>query len=201
MLCKIRQILLRSRCDAFPDGLANRSGVLGRYIMDHVKFFLMGRIPTKINPHAKGFETAGSSQYHDHQDRSLYSGARLLIRDNSGPTPLEGALASGKWGKDLKEEIKDVFGSYLTLGMIMEQLPQYENRITLSPKLKNEYGDPAPHIQFNLMSDYERRGHQELTAVLMRVFDALGAKDVRTLLKPAVSGHHIGGQSYGHRSR
>ena len=30
------QILLASRSEYFPDGLANRSGAVGRYLMDHV---------------------------------------------------------------------------------------------------------------------------------------------------------------------
>ncbi|SMY08858.1 GMC oxidoreductase [Flavimaricola marinus] len=42
-------ILLRSACEAAPDGLANRSGVVGRYLMNHHLTGLMGVNPFAVN--------------------------------------------------------------------------------------------------------------------------------------------------------
>ncbi|MFT4148910.1 MAG: GMC family oxidoreductase [Paracoccaceae bacterium] len=42
-------ILLRSACEAAPDGLANRSGVVGRYLMNHHLTGLMGVKPFAVN--------------------------------------------------------------------------------------------------------------------------------------------------------
>lgn len=42
-------ILLRSACEAMPDGLANRSGVVGRYLMNHHLSGLMGINPLAVN--------------------------------------------------------------------------------------------------------------------------------------------------------
>ena len=42
-------ILLRSATDRCPDGLANRSGVVGRYLMNHHLTGLMGVLPFEVN--------------------------------------------------------------------------------------------------------------------------------------------------------
>lgn len=42
-------ILLRSACAAAPNGIANRSGVVGRYLMNHHLTGLMGVNPFKVN--------------------------------------------------------------------------------------------------------------------------------------------------------
>ncbi|MFT5408178.1 MAG: choline dehydrogenase-like flavoprotein [Verrucomicrobiales bacterium] len=174
-------------------GLANSSGVLGKYLTEHVKFYLTGRVDQKLTPYARGYETATSMQFHDHENRGEWAGARLLIRENAGPTPLEIALESGKWGAELKEEIDQTFGRFITLGAFMEQLPYEKNRVDLSPTVKDRYGNPAARIHFDLMAgDYEKRGYEEMKKVIRQIFDKLGAHDVRVEVPPLVSGHYMG---------
>ena len=40
-------ILLNSQNEKSPTGLANSSGTVGKYLMDHLKFFYRGRIQSK----------------------------------------------------------------------------------------------------------------------------------------------------------
>ena len=174
-------------------GLANRSGTLGKYLTEHVKFYLTGRVDQGLTPYARGYETATSMQFHDHPERGSFAGSRLLIRENAGPTPLEIALESGKWGKALKTEIADTFGKFITLGAFMEQLPYERNAVDLSPTVKDRFGNPAARINFDLMAgDYERRGFTEMKKVIRRIFAQLGAHDVRLEVPPVVSGHYMG---------
>ena len=174
-------------------GLANSSGTLGKYLTEHVKFYLSGRVDKKLSPYARGYETATSMQYHDHERRGQYAGSRLLIRENAGPTPLEISLASGKWGSDLKTEINDTFGTFITLGAFMEQLPYEDNCVDLSPTVKDRHGNPAARINFKLMAgEYEKRGYAEMKKVIRRIFSELGARDVRVEVPPTVSGHYMG---------
>lgn len=174
-------------------GLANSSGTLGKYLTEHVKFYLTGRVDQKLTPYARGYETATSMQFHDHEQRGAYAGSRLLIRENAGPTPLEIALESGRWGTDLKAEIAGTFGRFITLGAFMEQLPYERNTVDLSPTVKDRYGNPAARINFKLMAgDYERRGYSEMKKVIRKIFAQLGAHDVRVDVPPTVSGHYMG---------
>ena len=44
--CESARILLNSKTSEFPNGVANSSGVVGRYLMDTVGYGLSGRIPS-----------------------------------------------------------------------------------------------------------------------------------------------------------
>jgi choline dehydrogenase-like flavoprotein len=132
-------------------------------------------------------------QFHDHENRGEWAGSRLLIRENAGPTPLEIALESGKWGAELKEEIAQTFGRFITLGAFMEQLPYEKNTVDLSPTVKDRHGDPAARINFDLMAgEYEKRGYEEMKKIIRSLFAELGAHDVRVEVPPLVSGHYMG---------
>ena len=77
-------ILLNSKSEKNPNGLANSSGTVGKYLMDHLKFFYTGRIDKKVQAHKMGFETATSLHFHDHPDRKNFSACRIVVRENSG---------------------------------------------------------------------------------------------------------------------
>jgi choline dehydrogenase-like flavoprotein len=194
---EIVRILLNSATGAFPRGLANNNGRLGMAFMEHPKFYVRGRVRAKLDPYRQGFETATTYQFHDHRLRGDWSGGRLLVREDSGPSVPEIARQSGLWGEALRREISETFGRFVTLGAFLEQLPNDDNRISLSERVRDRHGQPAAKIQFRLMGEYERRGFEEISRVMRRILDALGAEDVELIVAPTVSGHFMGGHSMG----
>ncbi len=198
---EIVRLLLNSASDAFPDGVANRSGVLGKYLTEHVKFYYEGQVAERLDPHLRGYETATSLQFHDHEKRGRFGGGRLLIRENGGPSPSDIARESGLWGGELRDEVRETFGKFVTLGAFMEQLPYEENRIRLSDSMTDEFGQPAARIEFKLMKAYEKRGFREMTRLIRRVFKAMGGWNVRLVLPPSVSGHYMSCHRMGRDSR
>jgi choline dehydrogenase-like flavoprotein len=191
------RILLNSACGAHPQGLGNDSGTLGRGFMEHAKFYMRGRIKGRVQPWRQGFETATTYKFHDHPRRGEWSGGRLLVRENAGPSPALIAEHSGLWGRELRAEVAEVFGRYITLGAFLEQLPRPDNRISLSPSVKDRHGLPAARVSFKLVSEYEQRGFEEMKKVMLSIFDALDAEDVRVLMPPSNSGHYMGGHAMG----
>jgi glucose dehydrogenase len=173
-------------------GLANENGLLGRGLMEHPKFYVMGRVAPVLDAHRYGFETATTLLFHDHAKRDEYAGGRLIVREGAGPSPAEIARTSGRWGKALADEIRELFGHYVTLGVFMEQLPYDDNRVTLSETLKNEHGRPAAKIEFNLMRNYETNGYHAIKREMERIMDALDATDVRVIMEPSIAGHYMG---------
>jgi glucose dehydrogenase len=173
-------------------GLANENGLLGCGLMEHPKFYVMGRVAPILDAHRYGFETATSLLFHDHARRGDYAGGRLIVREAAGPSPSDIARTSGLWGKALADEIRDVFGHYVTLGAFMEQLPYDDNRVTLSESVKNENGRPAAKIEFDLMRDYESTGYLVMKREMERILDALGATNVRVIMQPTIAGHYMG---------
>lgn len=185
------RILLNSADAHNPDGVANGSGLLGKYLTEHMKFYIMGRVSEKLHPHVRGYETAASQQFQDHPKRHSVAGGRIIVRENAGPVPLDIAIRSGKWGSALREEINDTFGSFVTLGAFMEQLPYEDNRIDLSPTKKNAFGDPAARIHFELMRGYEKRGYRMMKKILAEILRELDAESVREIMPPSVGGHYM----------
>ena len=190
-------ILLNSKSETDPNGLANSSGTVGKYLMDHLKFFYTGRIDKKVQAHKMGFETATSLHFHDHEQRKNFSACRIVVRENSGPTPEEIAVSSGFWGEKLKSEIRTTFGHYLTLGALLEQLPYEENCVTLSSNKKNEFGDPAIQTNWFLAKDYEKLAMNYMSKKLKHILKTAGAKDIFCNMGLAHSGHYSGGHRFG----
>lgn len=191
------RLLLTSESTAFPHGLANGSGMLGKYFIEHPKFYMRGRVREALHPHRQGFETGSSYQFHDHDRRGEYAGGRLLVRENAGPSPAVLAARSGRWGRALKDEIREVFGHYVTLGAFLEQLPYESNRISLSTRRRRPDGAAAARVDFSLVGEYETRGFHAMRDVMLRIFDELGARDVEVITQPANSGHYMGGHRMG----
>ncbi len=165
---------------------------LGRGLMEHPKFYMTGTVKEKLDPHQRGYESATTLQFHDHPSRGNYSGARLLIRENAGPTPSKIVEQSGLWGEALREEIQNLFGRQIVLGAFLEQLPYEENQITLSRSVRDEWGDPGARIQFHLMHKYERQGVKKMTSIIKKIYGKMGATGVRRIMNPTLSGHYMG---------
>ena len=79
------RLLLLSASRDFPDGLANRSGLVGRFFMSHPSVDVTGRARERVYPYRIGFSTAMSRQFAVEQDRA-YSGRFLPAVPELGGT-------------------------------------------------------------------------------------------------------------------
>ncbi len=64
------RLLLLSPSREFPDGLANRSGLVGKFFMSHPSVDVTGRASEKVHPYRIGFSTAMSRQFAVERDRA-----------------------------------------------------------------------------------------------------------------------------------
>ena len=191
------RILLHSSSPRFPDGLANGSGTVGKYFIEHPKFYVIGRVKQQLHPFLQGFETATTYQFHDHEKRGERAAGRLLVREDAGLSPGLIAAGSGNWGERLRAEIRENFGRTIKLGAFLEQLPHEENRIVLSKSVKRRDGGAAARVEFTLVREYERAGFHAMKATMEQVLESVGATDVRVLMDLSNSGHYMGGHRMG----
>jgi choline dehydrogenase-like flavoprotein len=199
-------ILLRSASESFPDGLANSSGTVGRYLMDHAGALL-------VAARIKGFD--GHTTF-GNRPNSL-----IIPRFANIGAPIEGAVRGysyqggslrrawsrgGKepgFGKDFKNGLKGPGEWVLVLGAFAECLPRAENRITLADSKVDKYGLKQVRIDFNFSANERtliRHAHQEalrmvglMDAEIMMSTDQLGA--------PGGSVHEMGGARMGRDPR
>jgi choline dehydrogenase-like flavoprotein len=148
------RLLLLSRSPGGPDGLGAASGVLGRYLMDHVRLRVEGNGPPRLPepPHEDG--------------RCLYI-PRFDARDLSAPGPGRG------FGVQIFLLPASGERSHFVAVSFAEVLPRPENRVTLDPKRRDAWGIPVLHIDCS-------HGHEELvrareqTAALRELAEAAG---------------------------
>ena len=184
------RLLLLSRSPQFPDGLANRSRLVGKYFMSHPSIDVTGRVDGAVYPYRIGFSTAMSRQFAAEGPRGTRGAFLLEFLNSAGPTPQRLALASGLWGEALQRRVREEFGHVLGIRVYAEQLPAASNAVSLNPRVTDYFGSPAPHIHYGV-GPYERAALDAAKDVATRILAAAGARDIRP--SPLTfAGHQMG---------
>ncbi len=191
------RLLLLSKTGSATDGLANSSGLVGRYFMEHRNLYRRIQSPVPVYPYRKGFATVYTEQFVDTPTRDSESG--FLVRGyaaGDAPPFLAQQLIrrSGNWGAALERElvrrIESTVGRSLTIGTNAEPIPMESNRVELDDSLIDYFGNPAPRLSYSL-TDYERAAFESGDKVILAMADSLGAERVE---EPyfRYGGHHSG---------
>lgn len=173
------RLLLLSTARGFPDGLANRSGLVGKFFMSHPSLDVTGLASRKVHPYRIGFSTAMSRQFAVERDRTTRGAFFLEFMNSAGPTPERIAVASGLWGGALRKHVREEFGRRLGIRIYCEQLPERANAVSLNTRVRDYFGNPAPHLQSSV-GRYERKALDEAREVAGRIFAAMGLTDIRS---------------------
>ena len=104
------RLLLLSTSRDFPAGLANRSGLVGKFFMSHPSMDIVGRARENVYPYRIGFSTAMSRQFAIERDRGTRGAFLLEFLNSAGPTPERLAVSSGEWGEALRRRVREEFG-------------------------------------------------------------------------------------------
>ncbi|MFC6716565.1 GMC family oxidoreductase [Natrialbaceae archaeon GCM10025810] len=200
------RLLLLSASSDHPDGLANSSGAVGRYFMEHPGTRVSGRLDRETNPEPIGFLTSTSEHFYDHDDAP--PGSILLKFSNSGPaSPVEAALtgagspgaddvwesvAGAKWGDAMLDGM-DGSNRTVWVSANVEMLPRADNRVSLDRNRTDAFGNPVPHVSFGL-GEYGIRTAERAIDVGERILEEVGATVAgRTDLEnPIFLSHHMG---------
>ena len=191
------RILLNSSTRDYPNGLANSSGVLGHYLMDHVVGGgASGRLPN-FNPLPNANEPARPNGIYVPRFRNTPSSKQQskFIRGygyQGGAGPQFNFSAEG-YGTSLKKAVKE--GWYeIGLGGFGESLARWDNYIEIDRDLKDAWGIPALHINMT-HGDNEAALMQDAGASAAEMLEAAGAKEIRVQANvemPGMAIHELG---------
>jgi choline dehydrogenase-like flavoprotein len=177
------QILLNSRSEAFPNGLANRSGVLGHYLMDHVMSPLVmgtfdgftdmmpiGNRPTGI--YIPRFRNMGEKAPNFVRGYGYQgSGSReLWIRGATDP----------RFGAALKTALREPGPWRMLLGGMGECLPYHSNKVVLDESKRDRWGLPQLKVEFRWGAN-ELAMAEDMVTEAKAMFEQSGAKRVDVL--------------------
>lgn len=173
------QILMNSRSEEFPNGLANRSGVLGRYLMDHVYGAgVTGIFLDEMDRYWHGNRPNGTyiprfrnlnGQDNDADFLRGYGYQAVALRMDWKST-----FNKKGFGIDLKESLRKTGPWIWHLAGFGEVLPYHSNRMFLHPTKVDRFG--IPQVAFDCeWGDNERRMRDDLIAQGRRLMKAAGA--------------------------
>lgn len=196
------RLLLLSKSDQYPDGLANRSGAVGKYFQVAIDVDVHGRVEQHTNDQPIGFPTMGSDQFYDHDD--AVPGSIRLRFGNEDPqspvttalqgNPIEDTITGGTWGDDLLEEIPDASKNRrVSMSAQVEQLPSADNQVSLDETKTNSYGNPVPDISLDVGAHAIETGEYAIE-IMTEILSEMGAENVTTTdpRTQAVGSHHKG---------
>lgn len=173
------RLLLNSRSRHHPEGIGNSSGLVGRYLMDHVQ--------VKIRGHAEAaapecVDCVNPNGIYIPQFRNVATRTARFMRGYG----IQGGVPRGTGSRDVREDFwMAAFG---------EMLPRIENQVSLSPGVKDAWGIAVPHIECS-HGDNEVEMAQDAQAALEEMADAAGFHITRresTLNRPGLCVHEVG---------
>ncbi len=191
------RLLLNSRSKLFPDGLANRSGLVGKNLMFHPYAMVTGIFDQPLEGYKGPTGCCIMSQefYETDRARGFVRGYSFEMLRGFGPvsTALWG-MGSGRipWGPDHHRAYGDLFDRTAGMVVICEDLPEGENRVTLDPDLTDSDGIPAPKITYRL-SDNSRQMLEHSVARGKEVLEAAGARETVAEAPLPFAGWHLMG--------
>jgi choline dehydrogenase-like flavoprotein len=191
------RLLLNSRSTRFPDGLANRSGWVGKNLMFHPYAMVMGVFAEPLEGYKGPTGCCIMSQefYETDRSRGFVRGYSFEIVRSLGPvsSALQGLqLGRLPWGADHHRAFSQLFGRTAGMVAICEDLPEASNRVTLDPDLTDADGIPAPKVTYRL-SENSRTMLTHAVARAREVLDAAGAKETFVEAPLPFAGWHLMG--------
>lgn len=191
-------ILLNSTSESFPQGLGNSSGQLGHNLMDHV-----------INEGTYGIHDGFKDFYYDGRSPGTIYIPRFQNIDESTKNKkfvrgygIQGKGERENWktksskgiGLSLKEDLQSPGKWKISLGGRGETLPNYDNKISLHPTKKDQWGIPLVIIDFKY-GENELAMMKHMTQASEEILRKAGFSKVKSFRKspaPGSSVHEMG---------
>ncbi|MEO1400836.1 MAG: GMC family oxidoreductase [Cyanobacteria bacterium J06635_1] len=161
------RILLHSTEQYQPGGLRNKSGMLGRYLMDHVSTTTFFFLPGFESPQ-KSFELSGSDSFFIPCFCNLDTQQENFLRGYG----LWGGIQRFDPPRAFRKVGKGAIGFLIAHG---EVLSRPENHIQLNPEVTDAWGIPVPHIDC-AWSDNEQNMLAHMNAQINEIIHRAGGQ-------------------------
>ncbi|MBS1826433.1 MAG: GMC family oxidoreductase [Acidobacteria bacterium] len=183
--CESARILLNSKTKEFPNGVANGSGLVGRYLMDTVGFGLSGYVPAfEGMPH---YDTEGYGGAHlympwwmwdKHDQLDFPRGYHIEIGGGYGMPGVgsfHGAARTYGYGKKMKEEIRREYGCRVGFAGRGEMIPNQNSYCEIDKNVVDQWGIPVLKFHFK-WSDHEWKQARHMEKTFAAIIEGMGGK-------------------------
>lgn len=189
------RLLLNSANAQFSDGLANRSGLVGKRLMLHPLAVVVGLFHEQLEswqgPNGSSVQCLEFGK-HD-AARGFDLGAKWSLHPIGGGPTAESlkVLAEHGPGGDYHRRFAERMGRGLMWSVMCEDLPEESNRVELSDTLFDSSGMPAPKLIYRY-SENTRKNLDFNVARATEVFREAGAWRVDAMNPAGANAHFMG---------
>jgi choline dehydrogenase-like flavoprotein len=161
--------------------LANKSGKVGFYLMDHLSKSTFGKASEPLFPFRGPPSTSGIESFRDGEFRREYAGFRLSLNNDGWGRKgspyadiVDLVTNERRIGTDLQQALFDRVVRQLRLSCSVEVAPDSTNRVELST-MKDALGIFRPKVTF-AAPQYSLKGLAHATSTMKNMFEILGEK-------------------------
>jgi choline dehydrogenase-like flavoprotein len=170
------RLLLNSASARHPNGLANSSGLVGRYLMTQSNQAVYGTMEQEVRWN-KGPPSLAITEHWNYEDKKDFFGGYCYM--SQGPLPVAWASivagSRGLWGAKLVEEMEK-YNHAVGLKIVGEVLPDERNRVTLADE-KDRFGLPIARVTFSY-GENDKKLIAHALGFMRQSLDAAGVADL-----------------------
>ncbi|GAB3497273.1 GMC family oxidoreductase [Spirosoma knui] len=193
--CESARLLLNSKSARFPNGLANSSGVIGKYLNDSTGSSRSGFIPALMD--RKRYNEDGVGGMHvftpwwlDNKKLDFPRGYHIEYGGGMGMpgygfgggieglngkvTGRDGKMKpAGGYGAGLKDDVRRFYGAYVSMAGRGEPVPLETNYCEIDPNTVDKYGIPTLRFHYK-WSDFEIKQAKHMQDTFEEIIHAMG---------------------------
>lgn len=183
------RLLLMSADNRFPDGLANASGRVGRHYCGHPGIRCRFLMPEPVYNGRGPESTIVSYTFRDGPFRSERAGWSLSIYNRAHIHDITNELLNSQVRPpELMERIRTRTFHEVEMDTHMEQLPDFDNRLTIDRNQLDAAG--LPHLQLHYrFGAYEQAGFEHIRSTFLDLTQAMNAEVLE--ISDHFSHHHM----------
>lgn len=211
--CETARLLLNSRSRMFPHGLANSSGLVGKYLMDTVGTDVGGFLPILMDlPPHNDDGVGGMHLYmpwwnYDKQLRNELPFARGYHIEFGGGRGMPGGGAfqgterflGGGYGVELKRGCRKLYGAHIGFAVRGEMIPNKDSYCEIDQNVVDQWGIPVLKFHFKWSDDeilQARHGQETFREIIVaaggEVTDSDGPENQWGISKGGEIIHEVG---------
>jgi choline dehydrogenase-like flavoprotein len=202
--CESARLLLNSKSSLFPNGLANGSGQVGRWLTDTVGYSLSGHIPALENLPRHNCDGIGGMHVYvpwwllDKKNKDFPRGYHIEIGGGFHMPELGNfrGLANSRegYGGGIKDAVRRNYGASISLAGRGEMIPNKDSYCEIDPNgAVDQWGIPVLRFSWK-WSEYEHKQARHMHDTFTSIIETMGGR-VNGIAHPEreASGISVGG--------
>jgi choline dehydrogenase-like flavoprotein len=199
-------------------GTSRSSGQLGRNLMDHPYLYAWGSAPRPVWPFRGPDTTSGLDSLRDGRFRARHAAFRASLSNWGWPgspaSDVRQLVARHVYGDELRRAVGAQLSTQVKLGIMLEQLPDSRNGVSIDPAARDRLGNYRPVIDYRI-NEYSLAGAEAASRVAKFIFERCHISDKTSYIGGRAgyqyvtfngrgynlmgSGHIVGTHRMGHR--